>query len=78
LKPSLFSVSGTKDRRAITVQRVSAYRIEKRRLCRQNFRGLWLSDFGYFKTKLELGDATGNYFSIILRFELNLTSKKKF
>ncbi|CAK5085408.1 unnamed protein product [Meloidogyne enterolobii] len=67
LKPSLFSVSGTKDRRAITVQRVSAYRIEKRRLCRQNFRGLWLSDFGYFKTKLELGDATGNYFSIILR-----------
>lgn len=67
LKPSHFSVSGTKDRRAITVQRVSAYRVEKRRLCRQNFRGLWLSDFGYSKTKLELGDATGNYFSIILR-----------
>ncbi|KAF7639323.1 TRUD domain-containing protein [Meloidogyne graminicola] len=67
LKPSLFSVSGSKDRRAITVQRVCAYRVNKQRLCRQHFRHLWLSDFVYSKIKLELGDAYGNHFSIILR-----------
>jgi tRNA pseudouridine13 synthase len=67
LKPSIFSVSGTKDRRAVTTQRVSVYRVDKSKLVNLRIRGIWLSQFSYSDKKLQLGDNYGNRFSIILR-----------
>jgi tRNA pseudouridine13 synthase len=64
-----FQFAGTKDRRAVTVQRVSAYRVEAERLAGLN---RWLKyaavgDYEYHKQGLELGDLSGNEFVITLR-----------
>ena len=64
-----FQFAGTKDRRAVTVQRVSAYRVEEHRLAHQNnmLRNAGVGDFEYQKQGLELGDLKGNEFVITLR-----------
>lgn len=65
----IFQFAGTKDRRAVTVQRVSAFRVEEDRLAYQNkmLRGSGVGDFGYQEHGLELGDLKGNEFVITLR-----------
>lgn len=64
-----FQFAGTKDRRAVTVQRVSAYRVEENRLAYQNgmLRNAAIGDFEYQRHGLELGDLRGNEFVITLR-----------
>lgn len=64
-----FQFAGTKDRRAVTVQRVSAYRVEDQRLGYQNrmLRNANIGDFRYQTHGLELGDLKGNEFVITLR-----------
>lgn len=64
-----FQFAGTKDRRAVTVQRVSAYRIEAGRLAGLNrtLRYAAVGDFEYRKQGLELGDLSGNEFVVTLR-----------
>ncbi|EXJ87463.1 tRNA pseudouridine38/39 synthase [Capronia epimyces CBS 606.96] len=64
-----FQFAGTKDRRAVTVQRVSAYRIEAHRLAGLNrvLRYAAVGDFTYQKKGLELGDLSGNEFVVTLR-----------
>ncbi|KAL2413645.1 Multisubstrate pseudouridine synthase 7 [Exophiala dermatitidis] len=64
-----FQFAGTKDRRAVTVQRVSAYRIEAPRLAGLNriLRFSAVGDFEYQKHGLELGDLSGNEFVVTLR-----------
>lgn len=64
-----FQFAGTKDRRAVTVQRVSAYRIEAPRLAGLNrvLRYSAVGDFEYQKRGLELGDLSGNEFVVTLR-----------
>ncbi|OAP64242.1 hypothetical protein AYL99_00214 [Fonsecaea erecta] len=64
-----FQFAGTKDRRAVTVQRVSAYRVEAERLASLNrsLRYAAVGDFEYQKHGLELGDLTGNEFVVTLR-----------
>lgn len=64
-----FQFAGTKDRRAVTTQRCSAYRIEAERLEAQNrtLRGSKVGDFEYHPQGLELGDLSGNEFVITLR-----------
>jgi len=64
-----FQFAGTKDRRAVTTQRCSAYRIEAERLEAQNktLRGSKVGDFEYHQQGLELGDLSGNEFVITLR-----------
>ena len=64
-----FSVAGTKDRRAATVQRACAYRVEAERLSQLNktLRGAAVGDFEYHKTDFELGDLAGNEFVVTLR-----------
>ena len=64
-----FSVAGTKDRRAATVQRVCAYRVDAERLAQLNktLRGAAVGDFEYHKTDFELGDLAGNEFVVTLR-----------
>lgn len=64
-----FQFAGTKDRRAVTVQRVSAYRVEAERLAGLNrsLRFAGIGDFQYQIYGLELGDLKGNEFVITLR-----------
>ncbi|KIW11727.1 hypothetical protein PV08_11029 [Exophiala spinifera] len=64
-----FQFAGTKDRRAVTVQRVSAYRVDADRLASLNrcLRYSAVGDFKYQKQGLELGDLSGNEFVITLR-----------
>lgn len=64
-----FQFAGTKDRRGVTVQRVSAYRIAADRLqaINSNLKQSRLGGFKYNKQGLELGDLFGNEFVITLR-----------
>lgn len=69
LKPGSFQFAGTKDRRAVTVQRVSVYRIFAERLAglNRNLRNAKIGNFEYHHLSLELGDLNGNEFLITLR-----------
>ncbi|KAG8630485.1 hypothetical protein KVT40_002104 [Elsinoe batatas] len=64
-----FQFAGTKDRRGVTAQRVSAYRLTKEKMQAFNprLRGARLSSFEYRKEGLQLGDLLGNEFNIALR-----------
>jgi tRNA pseudouridine13 synthase len=69
MKPGSFSFSGTKDRRAVTVQRVSTYRMRAETLANlsKSLYGSMLGDFKYERYNLDLGDLAGNEFLITLR-----------
>ncbi|KAI5815315.1 putative pseudouridine synthase TruD/Pus7 [Pyronema omphalodes] len=73
VNPKAFSFAGTKDRRAVTVQRCSAHMIRAERLAGLNtagdngLRGARLGDFEYKPYGLSLGDLGGNEFVITLR-----------
>lgn len=85
-KPSDFSFAGTKDRRAVTVQRVSVFKqyAEKLEALNRQLRNSRVGNFTYEKHRLELGDLSGNLFTITLRdchfpkdLELDVPSKVK-
>jgi tRNA pseudouridine13 synthase len=64
-----FQYAGTKDRRAVTVQRLSVYRTYASRLASiaPNLRNAKLGGFKHGKYPLKLGDLKGNEFVITLR-----------
>ena len=64
-----FDVAGNKDRRAVTVQRVSAYRVKADRFMHLNdvIKQAHIGDCCYSQNKLQLGDLAGNEFLITLR-----------
>lgn len=64
-----FSFGGTKDRRAVTTQRVSAYRLHavKFEQLTAQTRGCAFGDFENKHTPCQLGDIGGNHFTITLR-----------
>ena len=68
-KPQDFQFAGTKDRRAITAQRASVFRVRAEQMVSAG-RNLWHASIGNFqhqKQKLDLGDLMGNEFVITLR-----------
>ncbi|KAI9829968.1 MAG: hypothetical protein M1819_005940 [Sarea resinae] len=69
VKPKDFQFAGTKDRRGVTAQRVSVYRMHAERLAGVNLilRGSQVGDFEYQPHGLDLGDLKGNEFAITLR-----------
>lgn len=69
VKPRNFSFAGTKDRRAVTTQRVSAYRLTAETVAKVNdkIHNAAVGDFKYEKCSLELGELKGNSFTITLR-----------
>ncbi|ORX91940.1 tRNA pseudouridine synthase D [Basidiobolus meristosporus CBS 931.73] len=69
MSSKIFSYAGTKDKRGVTAQWVTAYHVKPERLLGLNkrLRGMQLGNFGYCKNKLDLGDLKGNRFSIVLR-----------
>lgn len=64
-----FKFAGTKDRRGVTVQRASLFRVDAARLAGMNrsLRNAVVGDFEYQPQGLELGDLCGNEFVITLR-----------
>ena len=68
-KPKVFAIAGTKDKRGVTVQHVTAYRVEPKKLKNLNGKipGVALGNFEFAKEPLELGKLSGNRFGIILR-----------
>ncbi|KAI8323175.1 tRNA pseudouridine synthase D [Martensiomyces pterosporus] len=69
IKPRLLGVAGTKDKRGITVQRCSAYRVDHTRLmwASKKLQGARLGNFSYGDRELRLGDLGGNQFRVVLR-----------
>ena len=64
-----FQFAGTKDRRGVTVQRVSVKRVNARTLVQMG-KNLWnakVGDYRYHPRGLELGELAGNEFVITLR-----------
>ncbi|KAL1989680.1 hypothetical protein VTN49DRAFT_6877 [Thermomyces lanuginosus] len=64
-----FQFAGTKDRRGVTVQRASVFKVYADRLAELNktLRNAALGDFEYRTHQLTLGDLNGNEFVITLR-----------
>ena len=62
-----FQFAGTKDKRAVTAQRVSAYRIPIERLKGVTIKDIVLKDFTYADENLGLGSLKGNRFTVRVR-----------
>ena len=69
IKPGMFGYAGTKDRRVITTQWVSVYRVRAEQLQNLNstLRNLCVGNFRYCKEPLKLGSLSGNQFIVTLR-----------
>ncbi|KAL8805974.1 MAG: hypothetical protein Q9182_001631 [Xanthomendoza sp. 2 TL-2023] len=69
LRTGLFQFAGTKDRRGITTQRASVYRIQAKKLidAGRSLRNARIGNYEYHTQGLQLGDLTGNEFVITLR-----------
>ena len=69
MKPGNFQFAGTKDRRAVTVQRVSVYRVLADRMISagRTLRNARIGNFEYRPFALQLGELSGNEFVITLR-----------
>ncbi|MEM5804547.1 MAG: tRNA pseudouridine(13) synthase TruD [Candidatus Aenigmatarchaeota archaeon] len=60
-------VAGTKDKRAVTKQRISFWNVPKERIENLKIRGIKLSDFGKSGRRIKVGDLEGNRFVITIR-----------
>ncbi|XVF06287.1 hypothetical protein REPUB_Repub06bG0034400 [Reevesia pubescens] len=69
IQPRSFGFAGTKDKRSISTQRVTVFKLHASRLAALNERliGIKVGDFCYVKDDLLLGQLLGNRFTIILR-----------
>lgn len=69
LRPNLVRFSGTKDKRAVTCQKISLPWIAPQRLMSFNerFFNLKLGNFEQLSKALKLGDLKGNHFEVVLR-----------
>lgn len=69
MKPRSFQFAGTKDRRGVTVQRVSVFRVFADRMISvgHTLRNAKIGNFEYQPSGLQLGQLTGNEFVITLR-----------
>uniref|UniRef100_A0AC34FGS7 TRUD domain-containing protein n=1 Tax=Panagrolaimus sp. ES5 TaxID=591445 RepID=A0AC34FGS7_9BILA len=67
----IFQFAGSKDRRAITYQRISAFKVNSAKFTAAHDRlvnqGIELSEFSYEDTQIKMGGHTSNTFHIILR-----------
>jgi tRNA pseudouridine13 synthase len=67
LKPKAFGFAGTKDKRGVTSQRVTLYKVRAARLAKLTLHGMKVGDFRYVDRHLGLGDLKGNLFTLTLR-----------
>ena len=59
--------AGTKDRRAVTAQRISVWNVPLEKLKKVKMKDIILKDFEYSNKRLTLGDLYGNRFTITIR-----------
>jgi tRNA pseudouridine13 synthase len=64
---SRIGFAGTKDKRAVTKQRVSVWNVPAEKIKALTIRDIWFSDFTEAQRKLQLGDSEGNKFIITIR-----------
>ncbi|MFQ6135695.1 MAG: tRNA pseudouridine(13) synthase TruD [Candidatus Hydrothermarchaeales archaeon] len=62
-----FGFAGTKDKRAVTRQRVAVWKVEPEELAKVKIKDLSLSGFRKSDKRVNLGDAEGNIFRVIVR-----------
>ncbi|OYT42287.1 MAG: tRNA pseudouridine(13) synthase TruD [Candidatus Altiarchaeales archaeon ex4484_43] len=62
-----FGFAGTKDKRALTTQRVSVWNVSPEELRRVRIKDMTLRDFSYSDERITLGDLRGNRFTIVIR-----------
>lgn len=69
VQPRSFGFAGTKDKRAVTTQQVTVFKVHASRLAALNSKltGIRVGDFSYVKEGLALGRLRGNHFAITLR-----------
>ncbi|KAK0599386.1 hypothetical protein LWI29_004806 [Acer saccharum] len=69
IQPRSFGFAGTKDKRAVSTQRVTVFKQHASRLAALNKRlfGIQVGDFCYVKDGLMLGQLQGNRFTVTLR-----------
>lgn len=69
MRPQSFQFAGTKDRRGVTVQRVSVFRVFADRMASvgHTLRNAKVGNYEYQPSSLQLGQLTGNEFVITLR-----------
>lgn len=69
INKNMFQFAGTKDKRAITSQEVTVYRVKAEKLVGANryFYKMALGNFRYVEQPLKLGQLSGNRFTIVLR-----------
>lgn len=70
-----FGYAGTKDKRAVTYQRVSVWKVPVERLENLRLRDIELSDFEEKRERINLGDLKGNEFRITVR-DIGLEGKE--
>lgn len=61
------SYAGVKDKRAVTTQRVSVWRVDPEKLKNLNIKGLYIRDIRKDKNPVQLGDLWGNHFTVTIR-----------
>ncbi|MFX1485668.1 MAG: tRNA pseudouridine(13) synthase TruD [Promethearchaeota archaeon] len=70
-----FSFAGMKDKRGITVQRASCWKVAPAELDKVSLKDVYLRDFIRSKKSIKLGDLWGNHFTINVRdMEANIDS----
>jgi len=62
-----FKFAGTKDRRAITTQRISAWKVPIETLEKVSIKDLVLRDFSHSEEPINLGSLNGNRFTILIK-----------
>ncbi|MFO7872843.1 MAG: tRNA pseudouridine(13) synthase TruD [Candidatus Undinarchaeales archaeon] len=72
-----FSYAGTKDKYALTAQRISAWKVGPGTLSKISFKDCKIGDFSFAKDRLELGDLWGNRFTITLSGPKNPENAEK-
>eukprot|EP01080_Neovahlkampfia_damariscottae_P001574 gene1574-12699_t len=73
----VFSWAGTKDKKAITTQRITAYKVDPMKFGDLKIENLKIGDFKHVNEKLNLGDLYGNEFTIVLRDISNSISNEQ-
>ncbi len=67
ISPKRFGYAGTKDKRAITTQRISVWNVPRERLEAVRLRDIELSNFEEARERINLGDLKANAFEIVVR-----------
>jgi tRNA pseudouridine13 synthase len=62
-----FRYAGTKDKRALTAQRISIWNTDIKKVKALKFRDLFLKNFSYSNERMNLGNLQGNRFTITIR-----------